>query len=107
MNTHFKHQAALIKSARKKLKLSQGKLASTIGQCDQVISNFERAKAGVPLRLMSTLCEALQLPYQDMKEAMLRDYGEQIDSYLYTPVPAPVPIRETIILPEMAPSEAV
>ncbi len=81
----FKHIGKFVKDGRVKHPqlYSQNQLSKLLGYKNgQFISNVERGLCGIPLKGVQKLIEVLNLDSRDLKNAMLRDYEETIDSFL-------------------------
>ena len=82
---NFNHIAALIK--RKRLahtkNLSQSDLSNLLGYKNgQFISNVERALCNIPFKMLPKVCDILEIPFDEIKNAMMRDHSETLDAYL-------------------------
>ncbi|PIP89573.1 MAG: hypothetical protein COW01_11390 [Bdellovibrionales bacterium CG12_big_fil_rev_8_21_14_0_65_38_15] len=81
----FKHIGQFVKDGRIKHPqlYSQNQLSKLLGYKNgQFISNVERGLCGIPLKGIQKLIEVLNLDSRDLKNAMLRDYEDTIDSFL-------------------------
>ncbi len=81
----FKNIGNFVKDGRQKHPqfYSQNQLSKLLGYKNgQFISNVERGLCGIPLKGIKKLLEVLDLNEKDLKEAMIKDYEETIDSYL-------------------------
>ena len=80
----FSNVASLVKTKRTEhMKCySQTELASFLGlKNDKLISRIEEATCSVPLKSLSKLSKALDIPPDDLKEAILKDHEESLDRY--------------------------
>ena len=81
----FKHIGKFVKDGRTKHPqlYSQNQLSKLLGYKNgQFISNVERGLCGIPLKGIQKLIEVLGLDSLELKNAMLRDYEDTIDSFL-------------------------
>lgn len=81
----FKHIGRFVKNGRMKHPqlYSQNQLSKLLGYKNgQFISNVERGLCGIPLKGIQKLIEVLGLDRTELKNAMLRDYEDTIDSFL-------------------------
>lgn len=81
----FKNIAKLIK--RKRLEhpksYSQSELSNLLGYKNgQFISNVERALCNIPLKMLGRVATILDIPQDELKEAILKDHENTIDHYL-------------------------
>jgi len=74
--------AEMILNQRLKLGFSQSFVANRLGVTTVFISWIEHGQRKIPKRFISRLCFALQLPEQDLVDAMKRDMCEELDDYL-------------------------
>ena len=79
----FKHQAALIKKYRSERTFTQEKLTEGAEISYQFLSNIERGRAGIPFKYIVPICDKLQIPYSELKEAILRDWSDRIDAVIW------------------------
>lgn len=71
----FENVGNLVKKHRKKLGMSQEKLARSMGYKNgQYISNLERNLSGLPLKEVKTIKKILQIESSDIKLALVNDY---------------------------------
>lgn len=85
----FDHIAKLVRSKRVSHPkgYSQSELSQLLGYKNgQFISNVERALCNIPLKMLSRVCDILDISHAEMKEAMLKDYQQTIDNYLASSV---------------------
>jgi len=81
----FSNIAVLIKDARlnHKNKFSQSELSNLLGYKNgQFISNVERGLCNIPLKMLSRVCNILELSPDQVKEAILKDQVATLDNYL-------------------------
>jgi transcriptional regulator with XRE-family HTH domain len=81
----FKHIAKLVKQKRLAHpgKLSQSELSHKLGYKNgQFISNVERGLCSIPLKSLSTFCEILDIPKQELMDTMLKDLEVTLDRHL-------------------------
>lgn len=81
----FNNIASLVK--RKRLAhtqgLSQSDLSHILGYKNgQFISNVERALCNIPFKMIGKLCRVLNIPSDEIKQAMLKDHEETLDAYI-------------------------
>jgi transcriptional regulator with XRE-family HTH domain len=66
-------------------KMSQSDLAAKLGYTTgQFISNIERGLADLPADKLSTVCQLLNIPKEEMCDAVVADYRLHIQSALET-----------------------
>ena len=81
----FKSIAKLIKSKRlgHPKGNSQSELSHLLGYKNgQFISNVERALCNIPLKMLRKASEVLDIPTEDLKQAILDDHEKTLDNYL-------------------------
>lgn len=81
----FNNIATLIKSKRltHPKGYSQSELSSMLGYKNgQFISNVERALCNIPLKMLTRVCEVLDIEPTELKDAILKDHDETLDNYL-------------------------
>ena len=81
----FEHIANLIRSKRLSHPkgFSQSELSNLLGYKNgQFISNVERGLCSIPLKMLSKVCQILDIEQDDMKEALLKDLQRTIDNYM-------------------------
>ncbi|MFX3675670.1 MAG: helix-turn-helix domain-containing protein [bacterium] len=81
----FEHIAKLIRTKRVNHPkgYSQSELSNLLGYKNgQFISNVERALCNIPLKMLKRVCEVLDIPASDIKDAILRDHEQTIENYL-------------------------
>lgn len=81
----FRHIAKLIRTKRMthSSTYSQSELSHLLGYKNgQFISNVERALCNIPLKMLSRVCEVLDIEPQELKEAIMHDHEETLDNYL-------------------------
>ena len=81
----FNHVAKLVREKRVNhpKHYSQLELSELLGYKNgQFISNVERALCNVPLKMISRVCQILDIDHEEFKAACLRDYEETLDGYL-------------------------
>ena len=54
----------------------------------QFISNVERALCNIPLKMLTRVCDILNITSAELKDAMLADYRETLDNFLEGKGPA-------------------
>lgn len=83
----FKNIADLIKNNRLKhpKKYSQSELSNALGYRNgQFISNVERGLCSIPLKGISKVSEILDIPQEEVKAAILKDFEATLDKYIST-----------------------
>lgn len=81
----FQNVARLIKDKRLEHPegFSQTQLSKSLGYKNgQFISNVERGLCSIPLKGMNKFIKVLDIPAKELKDAMLKDYEDTLDSYL-------------------------
>ncbi|MBL7663894.1 MAG: hypothetical protein JNM93_02085 [Bacteriovoracaceae bacterium] len=81
----FKNIALLIRTKRMNHPkgYSQSELSNLLGYKNgQFISNVERALCNIPLKMLKQVSEILDIPAADLKDAILKDHEETLNSYL-------------------------
>lgn len=81
----FKNIALLIRTKRMAHPkgYSQSELSHLLGYKNgQFISNVERALCNIPLKMLGKVSEVLDIPAEDLKEAILKDHDETLNNYL-------------------------
>jgi transcriptional regulator with XRE-family HTH domain len=79
----FENIATLVKTYRQPKGISQSQLSRELGYKNgQFISNVERGLCSIPFEKISKLSQVLNVPKVQVKEAILKDYGSNIDKYL-------------------------
>lgn len=81
----FNNIATLIKSKRltHPKGYSQSELSNMLGYKNgQFISNVERALCNIPLKMLTRVCEVLDIAPKELKDAILKDHDETLDNYL-------------------------
>jgi len=87
----FKNIAQLIRTKRMNHPkgYSQSELSHMLGYKNgQFISNVERALCNIPLKMLKKVSEVLDIPAEDLKNAILRDQEETLNNYLLNNKPA-------------------
>ncbi|MBY0517122.1 MAG: helix-turn-helix transcriptional regulator [Bacteriovoracaceae bacterium] len=82
----FKNIAQLIRTRRMNHPkgYSQSELSHLLGYKNgQFISNVERALCNIPLKMLKRVSEVLDIPSEELKNAILRDQEETLNNYLY------------------------
>ena len=82
----FTNIAKLIKTKRinHPKEYSQSELSQLLGYKNgQFISNVERALCNVPLKMLRRVSEVLDIPFEELKVAILKDQEATINNYLY------------------------
>ena len=76
----FENIAMLVKTYRQPKGISQSQLSRELGYKNgQFISNVERGLCSIPFEKIGKLSQVLEVPTTEVKEAILRDYGSNID----------------------------
>lgn len=81
----FNNIATLIKNKRltHPKGYSQSELSNLLGYKNgQFISNVERALCNIPLKMLTRVCEVLDIEAAELKTAILKDHDETLDNYL-------------------------
>jgi len=81
----FKHIAKLVKEKRQasEKRYSQSELSTELGYKNgQFISNVERGKCAIPLKMLAKTCEVLGISADEMKDAMVKDYEATVSAHL-------------------------
>lgn len=79
----FHHIANLVRNARIKKDISQQKLSEILGYKNgQFVSNLERALCSLPLEKAEELSNALDLPIQHIKDALVEDYKSHLNAFV-------------------------
>ena len=84
-NRCFSYIAKLVKEKRIQHPkgLSQAELSNLLGYKNgQFISNVERGICAIPLKALKDLVKILEIPKDELVEAMLKDYEETVLNYL-------------------------
>ena len=80
---NFQNIAKLIRKYRSQTDMSQNDLSAKLNYKNgQFISNVERGLCSVPLKTLKNLVAVLNIPADELREAMLQDYGMDIDNAL-------------------------
>ncbi|MBY0416115.1 MAG: helix-turn-helix domain-containing protein [Bdellovibrionales bacterium] len=80
----FKHVADLVKNARLNhpRRYSQNEVSSLLGYKNgQFVSNVERGLCSVPLKKLDKLAITLNIPREELKAAILRDFEATLSLY--------------------------
>jgi hypothetical protein len=80
----FYNIASLVKNKRKEhhKNYSKTEVALLLGlKTDYLISDIEDASCGVPLKALSKLSDILDIPQDDLTNAILKDHKESLDRY--------------------------
>jgi len=80
----FKNIALLIRTKRQNHSkaYSQSELSHLLGYKNgQFISNVERALCNIPLKMLAKVAEILDIPYEELKNAILKDQEETLNNY--------------------------
>lgn len=83
----FENIAKLIRTSRQNHPeaYSQSELSHLLGYKNgQFISNVERALCNIPLKMLGRVSEVLNIPPQELKDAILKDHDKTLDNYLST-----------------------
>lgn len=82
MKGSFHHVSQALYKARSnsRLRYSQAELASILGCDPQFISNIERAKCGIPAKLILKTSKILEVPFETFMDAMVSDYATSLVS---------------------------
>lgn len=93
LEAKFKNIGKLVRERREKLGLSQTELCVALGfsKNGQNISNVERGLASLPIKHIARVSIVLQTPAHLFKEAILKDYEEQIEKAIKGMSPPPLP----------------
>lgn len=81
----FQHVAKLLKKYRNlhPKKYSQAELSNLLGYKNgQFISNIERGLCSIPLKNIVQVIDILDVPKQEMYDAVMKDFETTIDKYL-------------------------
>ncbi len=81
----FTEIAAIVRKYRKSQseKLGQEELSKLLGYKNgQFISNVERGKCSVPLKSLSKLSNVLNIPVEELIEAVVKDYRETVYNHM-------------------------
>jgi len=81
----FRHIADIVKKYRKGhgQRLGQEELSQLLGYKNgQFISNVEREKCSVPLKTLSKLINVLEIPKDELIEAVVKDYRETVYNHI-------------------------
>lgn len=70
----FLNTSKLIKSNRKKLRMSQSDFAVAIGVHLQVISNIERGISGIPKIRAKNFAKIMKMPVERLAEVAAKDF---------------------------------
>jgi len=87
----FKNIAQLIRTKRMNHPkgYSQSELSHLLGYKNgQFISNVERALCNIPLKMLRKVSEVLDIPSEELKNAILKDQEETLNNYLYNLKPS-------------------
>lgn len=83
MKKRFSNVATLVQTERVKLHISQTDLSIALGYKNgQFISNMERGLCSLPLSKTAKLCNALRIPGDVLREALVNDYLDHISNFL-------------------------
>lgn len=80
----FKHVADLVRNARLNhpKRYSQNEVSSLLGYKNgQFVSNVERGLCSVPLKKLDQLALTLNIPREDLKAAILKDFEATLSLY--------------------------
>lgn len=80
MQVKGKNLAAAFRPKRVELRLSQKKLAATLGLNVQVISNVERGVQSLNSKHVIKISKILAIPLETLKRAMVKDYEDALHS---------------------------
>ena len=76
----FSHIATLVRENRIKQGYSQEELSKKMGYKNgQFVSNCERGICSIPLKKLKLAADLLAMPFEEIKEAVLKDYEQRID----------------------------
>jgi len=81
----FENIAKLIKTKRTQHAkgYSQSELSHLLGYKNgQFISNVERALCNIPLKMLGRVAEILDIPHNDLRDAILKDHENTLNNYL-------------------------
>lgn len=81
----FRHIADIVKKYRKGhgQRLGQEELSQLLGYKNgQFISNVEREKCSVPLKTLSKLITVLDVPKDELIDAVVKDYRETVYNHI-------------------------
>lgn len=81
----FEHIAKLIRTKRinHTKGYSQSELSNLLGYKNgQFISNVERALCSIPLKMLRKVSDVLDIPCEELKEAILKDQEATLNNYL-------------------------
>lgn len=81
----FSHIATLVRKYRKShpKKIGQEELARQLGlKNGQFISNVERGKCSIPLKSLRNLVEVLNIPHEELIDAVVKDYRETVYNHM-------------------------
>lgn len=81
----FEHIAKLIRTKRinHPKGYSQSELSNMLGYKNgQFISNVERALCNIPLKMLKRVSDVLDIPANEIKDAILKDHEQTIENYL-------------------------
>lgn len=99
----FKNIAALVRTKRinHPKNYSQSDLSLLLGYKNgQFISNVERGLCNVPLKMMKKISEVLDIPGEEIKNAILKDHEETLTNYFNksTPVKSQATVANTEVM---------
>jgi len=79
----FTSVAALIKKYRAQKNISQTELSRKLDYKNgQFVSNVERAKCSMPLKMANRTCSVLDIPQDEMVAAYLEDYAGTVLNFM-------------------------
>lgn len=80
MSEYFNNIAQLVRDNRYKNKLSQVEVTNALDyKSSQYVSNLERGLCSIPANKISELSDILNLPTEDIIDAMVNDYKNRIE----------------------------
>lgn len=86
----FPRIGKLVREARQKTKWSQTDVSGMLGwKNGQFMSNIERGLCSVPSKYIPAMCELLKLSTNDVIEAMIDDYREQLQNDVISEIAKP------------------
>lgn len=81
MKTTFSNIGILVRRAREANAISQSELSNRLGyKNSQFISNVERALCSIPAKKTPILAQVLNIRLDEIKEAMVRDYANNLEN---------------------------
>lgn len=84
MKRCFQNVAKLVRIRRMNhvKKYSQADLSKMLGYKNgQFISNVERGLCNVPIKMLFKISDILEIPYDELKSTILKDYSETLDIF--------------------------